>query len=75
MKNENDDPGTSRRDLLAAGAVAAAMLASKPLRADVPIPSIAIPKEIPANLSEAAKPGSFEGRGMSGAEIFAKLCV
>jgi hypothetical protein len=80
MKNENDQPGTSRRDLIAgsaaaAGAVAAAMLASKPLRAEVPIPSISIPKEIPANLSEAAKPGSFEGRGMSGAEIFAKLCV
>src|SRR5947199_301789 len=54
---------------------AASMLASKPMSAAVPIPSITIPKEIPANLSEAAKPGSFEGRGMSGAEVFAKLCV
>src|SRR5436853_7817292 len=78
MKNQADCPDTSRRDFLAgpaAGAVAAAMLAAKPLSADVPIPSISIPKEIPANLSEAAKPGSFEGRGMSGAEVFAKLCV
>lgn len=80
MQNENDRPGTSRRDFFsgpaaAAGAVAAAMLASKPLSAAVPIPSITIPKEIPANLSEEPKPGSFQGRGMTGAEIFAKLCV
>jgi hypothetical protein len=55
--------------------VAGALIASKPLGADVSIPSISIPKEIPANLAEAPKPGSFEGRGMSGAEVFAKLCV
>jgi hypothetical protein len=80
MKNQDVPPDTWRRDFLAgpaaaAGAVAAVMVASKPLRADVPIPSISIPKEIPANLSEDPKPGSFEGRGMSGAEVFAKLCV
>ena len=80
MRNEDDRPGASRRDFFtgpaaAAGVIAAAALASKPLRADVPIPSITIPKEIPANLSEEAKPGSFQGRGMSGAEVFAKLCV
>jgi thiamine pyrophosphate-dependent acetolactate synthase large subunit-like protein len=80
MQNENDRPGTSRRDFFsgpaaAAGAIAAVALATKPLRADVPIPSITIPKEIPANLSEEAKPGSFQGRGMTGAEVFAKLCV
>jgi thiamine pyrophosphate-dependent acetolactate synthase large subunit-like protein len=81
MNNENPGPGASRRDFLtgpaaAAGAVAAAaMLTSKTLRADVPIPSIAIPKEIPANLGETAKVGSFEGRGMSGADVFARLCV
>src|SRR5689334_12330053 len=78
MSNENDRPGASRRDFFAApaaaAAVTAAMLASKPLRADVPIPSIRIPKEIPASLTEAAKPGSFEGNGMTGAEVFAKLC-
>src|SRR6516165_11907698 len=80
MQNEQDRPGTSRRDFFsgpaaAAGAIAAVAIASKPLRADVPIPSITIPKEIPANLSEEAKPGSFQGRGMTGAEVFAKLCV
>ncbi len=80
MKNHDDLPDPSRRGFLAgpaaaAGAVAAAMLASKPLSAAVPIPSISIPKEIPANLAENPKPGSFEGRGMSGAEVFAKLCV
>src|SRR3954470_22505029 len=74
MKKEDDRPTTSRREF-AAGAVAAAAMMAKPLMADVPIPSITIPKEIPANLTEAAKPGSFEGRGMTGAEVFAKLCV
>ncbi len=38
------------------------------------IPSITIPKEIIESLHEKPKPGSFEGRGMSGAEVFAKLC-
>jgi len=80
MTNDNPRPGASRREFFSgpaavAGAAAAAMLASKPLTAAVPIPSISIPKEIPANLAESAKPGSFDGRGMSGAEVFAKLCV
>jgi thiamine pyrophosphate-dependent acetolactate synthase large subunit-like protein len=38
------------------------------------IPTIRIPKEIPANLSEQPKIGSFDGKGMTGAEVFAKLC-
>jgi thiamine pyrophosphate-dependent acetolactate synthase large subunit-like protein len=38
------------------------------------IPSIRIPKEIPESLNETSRPGSFEGRGMTGAEVFAKLC-
>ncbi len=38
------------------------------------IPSITIPKEIPATLNENPKQLSFEGRGMIGAEVFAKLC-
>ncbi|HLH20313.1 MAG TPA: thiamine pyrophosphate-binding protein [Bryobacteraceae bacterium] len=84
MPNENDrpatPPATTRRNFFtgpaaAAAAIGAAALTSKPLRADVPIPSITIPKEIPANLAEEPKPGSFQGRGMSGAEVFAKLCV
>jgi thiamine pyrophosphate-dependent acetolactate synthase large subunit-like protein len=80
MKNENDPQGTSRRNFLsvpaaaAAGAVAATMLSPQQLLAETGVPSIAIPKEIPANLAEPAKPGTFEGRGMTGAEVFAKLC-
>jgi thiamine pyrophosphate-dependent acetolactate synthase large subunit-like protein len=72
---------TSRRKFLvnpaAAGAVAAAITVPGQLFAATTtpaIPTIRIPKEIPATLSEAAKPGSFEGKGMSGAEVFAKLC-
>lgn len=39
------------------------------------IESITIPKEIAANLAEAPKPGAFDNKGgISGAEIFAKLC-
>jgi thiamine pyrophosphate-dependent acetolactate synthase large subunit-like protein len=70
----------SRRNFLigpaAAGAVAASVFTPGQLFAATTgaIPSIRIPKEIPATLSEPPKGGSFEGRGMSGAEIFAKLC-
>lgn len=38
------------------------------------IASIRIPKEVPATLGEPPKAGSFEGKGMTGAEVFAKLC-
>ncbi|MEW6128647.1 MAG: thiamine pyrophosphate-binding protein [Acidobacteriota bacterium] len=38
------------------------------------IPLIRIPKEIPEALKQTPKPGSFEGNGMTGAEVFAKLC-
>ena len=69
----------SRRSFLtapaAAGAVAAIMAPGRMLAATTPsIPSIRIPKEIPVTLAEPPKPGSFEGKGMTGAEIFAKLC-
>jgi len=81
----NHEPGTdaatSRRKFLinpaAAGAVAAVVAAPGQLFAATTtptIPTIRIPKEIPATLGEPAKPGSFEGRGMTGAEVFAKLC-
>ena len=70
----------SRRNFLmtpaAAGAMAAAVVRPGQLFAATEgvIPSIRIPKEIPATLTEAAKSGSFEGKGMTGAEVFAKLC-
>lgn len=38
------------------------------------IPSIRIPDIIPQNMNEDPKPGTFEGRGMSGAQVFANLC-
>jgi thiamine pyrophosphate-dependent acetolactate synthase large subunit-like protein len=38
------------------------------------IQTIRIPKEVATTLAEPPRVGSFEGRGMSGAEVFAKLC-
>src|SRR5688500_4760432 len=38
------------------------------------IPSIRVPSEIPAALSEAPLETSFEGTGMMGADVFARLC-
>lgn len=81
-KREPDSPreSTSRRSFLTvparAGALAAMAAAPQSLLAASlgAIPSIRIPKEIPETLSEPPKPGSFAGRGMTGAEVFAKLC-
>src|SRR5271169_4791527 len=70
---------SSRRNFLtvpAAGAMAAAVSTPGQLFAatSATVPTIRIPKEIPATLNESPKVGSFEGRGMTGAEVFAKLC-
>ena len=79
-KNVVKDPRESRRDMLKAPAAIAAAIAaagsgSSLLAATVAsVPSIQIPKEIPATLSESAHTPSFEGKGMTGAEVFAKLC-
>src|ERR1041384_4258615 len=82
--NESDvtkTAGTTRRKFLltsaaSAGAVVTAIGANTNVfgEAGASIPSIRIPKEIPDSLNESPKPGSFEGKGMSGAEVFAKLC-
>ncbi len=78
--NRNEVDSTRRKFLLtsapAAGAVVAAVGTNTKIFAgsDAEIPSIRLPKEIPASLNEATKPGSFEGQGMTGAEVFAKLC-
>ena len=68
--------GSRRRELLATAAAATAgfVAQTRHLTAAPPIPSIAIPKEVPATLNEPAKAGTFDGKGMSGAEVFAKLC-
>jgi len=78
--DSKSDPRSSRRNFLmtpaAAGAMAAAISTPGQLFAatSATIPTIRIPKEIPATLNEAPKVGTFEGRGMTGAEVFAKLC-
>jgi thiamine pyrophosphate-dependent acetolactate synthase large subunit-like protein len=72
-----DEKKNSRRNFLAApaaGAVAAAIVKPGAMFAAPVIPSITIPKEVPATLGEAPKVGAFEGKGMTGAEIFSKLC-
>jgi thiamine pyrophosphate-dependent acetolactate synthase large subunit-like protein len=77
--DETLHPKSSRRSffaLPAAAGAAAAISLTKPaaMMAAPTIASITIPKEVPATLAEPAKPASFEGRGMTGAEVFAKLC-
>ncbi len=79
MSNDNKNTATNKRRefLTAATAAAVAGIASQSrlmAAATGGIPSIAIPKEVPATLNEPAKVGAFEGKGMSGAEVFAKLC-
>jgi thiamine pyrophosphate-dependent acetolactate synthase large subunit-like protein len=86
QNSENEPEPTddfSRRSFLktsavGAGAVATAVgVSQESFAAKVPeleIPSITIPKEIAANLAEAPKPGTFEGNGQNGAQVFANLC-
>ncbi|HYL38973.1 MAG TPA: thiamine pyrophosphate-binding protein [Bryobacteraceae bacterium] len=70
------DAAPSRRNFLAPAAAAALAAVVRPrnLAAAVTIPSIRIPKELAESLGETPQPGSFEGRGMTGAEVFARLC-
>src|SRR6478672_5528260 len=69
-----------RRSFLAssaagAGAFVAGVVANGEVRGALAnIPSIAIPKEFSESRNQAPKPGSFEGQGMTGAEVFARLC-
>jgi thiamine pyrophosphate-dependent acetolactate synthase large subunit-like protein len=75
----------SRRDFLrksaagvgaavAAGATAQAFSAETTSLGDVKIPSIRISSDFTDSLAQDAAPGKFEGRGMSGAQVFANLC-
>jgi thiamine pyrophosphate-dependent acetolactate synthase large subunit-like protein len=78
-KSLNVRARTSRRKFLMApvGAAAVAATLAKPGRlfaGEPAIPSIRIPAEIPASLSQSPQPGSFADKGMTGAEVFAKLC-
>jgi thiamine pyrophosphate-dependent acetolactate synthase large subunit-like protein len=74
-------PGSATRRQFLAGAapaVAAAAAALRPAelfaQGQPSIPSVRIPKEIPASLGEAPFAGTFEGKGLTGAEVFAQLC-
>ena len=81
MNNESNE-SNSRRDFLKAsalsvGAAAAAGAAGKSFAVDLgaqDIPSISLAADFTASLQQEAKPGKFEGRGQSGAEVFANLC-
>lgn len=73
----------SRRDFLrtsAMGAGVAAAVTSTTSQAfgatlpDADIPSIRIPDDLVSSMNQEAKPGTFGDRGMSGAEVFAKVC-
>jgi acetolactate synthase-1/2/3 large subunit len=39
-----------------------------------PAPPVRIPREVAESLAEKPKEGSFDGKGMTGGEIFARLC-
>jgi thiamine pyrophosphate-dependent acetolactate synthase large subunit-like protein len=59
---------------VAAGASAGAFSVEQKDVADVKIPSIRIATDFTDSLAEEAAPGKFQGRGMSGAEVFAQVC-
>ena len=68
------DPKDALSKTALAGAALAAFVKPGTMLAAPTIQSIRVPKDIQASMDEPAKAGSFEGRGMSGAEVFAKLC-
>jgi acetolactate synthase-1/2/3 large subunit len=83
VEKESESSGFSRRDFLrtsaAVGGAAAATagVANETLASTIPeadIPSIRIPDDLVRTLGEDPAESSFEGRGMSGAEVFAQLC-
>src|SRR5688572_6572060 len=81
MKDRPAGNAPTRRQFLAGAApvvAAAAALGPADARAQAPaapaIPTIRIPPEIPAALGEAPLETSFEGNGMMGADVFARLC-
>jgi thiamine pyrophosphate-dependent acetolactate synthase large subunit-like protein len=76
---KSSEAAPTRRQFLAgaapAVAAAAALGPAEGFAQSAPaIPSVRIPKEIPAALGEAPVVGTFEGKGMTGAEVFAQLC-
>jgi len=81
-KTHSDQPeGVSRRSFLMAsaltGGAATAGISQQAFGAtlpDVDIPSIRIPKDIPDSLAQDEHVGEFKEPGMTGAEVFARVC-
>ena len=78
-----ENGGFSRRDFLrssaaatgaAATAVGVTSVASGATVPDADIPTIRIPADLVESLEQEAKPGEFGSRGMTGAEVFARVC-
>ena len=70
---------TRRQFLAGAAPVAAAAAVLRPANltaqgAPASIPSLRIPSEIPTALGETPLTPAFDGNGMMGADVFAKLC-
>jgi thiamine pyrophosphate-dependent acetolactate synthase large subunit-like protein len=82
MKNADKEQSTlvtSRRQFVKAipiaSLVAAGMAKSASAQSSAgTIPSIQIPTDFSASMTAPIKPGSYEGHGQSGAEIFAGMC-
>jgi thiamine pyrophosphate-dependent acetolactate synthase large subunit-like protein len=83
--DETAKSGNSRRDFLrksatgvgaavAAGAGGQAFTAETTDIGKLKLPSIRIPADFTASLAQDEAPGKFEGRGMSGAQVFAQVC-
>ncbi len=80
--NQAEPVDPSRRSFLlssataGAGAMVAGMVVeAKAAGRAASIPSITIPREITDSISQEPKPGAFTGSGMTGAQVFAKLCL
>lgn len=72
----------SRRDFLKTSTVGAGLAAAGVAATanaqddgqDRQIPSIRIPKDFSDSVNQSPQPATFEGRGMTGAQVFAKVC-
>jgi thiamine pyrophosphate-dependent acetolactate synthase large subunit-like protein len=78
MMKQKREQRPSRRNFLgplAAGAAAVSLIKpGKLLAASAPIPSIHLSQDFIDSVNQSTRIGSFEGNGMTGAEVFAKAC-
>jgi thiamine pyrophosphate-dependent acetolactate synthase large subunit-like protein len=68
---------SSRREFLGGTATLAAgsLLGSAQLFGDTPIPSVRIPKAVTDSLAASPRRADFSGPGITGAQVFANLCM